>query len=118
MTVTSIQIGQSRVVWFFTLCCLFGGYGITRTLLSGFKVGVPFALGWCAFVLLMGAAAWYLYVSKRAGWYLSLTVALVWFAGLITMSWSFFTIVLTVGMVAVLFWLFLPGVTAHFGVKI
>jgi hypothetical protein len=117
MTATPIQIGQSRVVWFFTLCCLFGGYGIARTLLSGFKVGV-FALGWCAFVLLMGTAALYLYASKRAGWYLSLTVALVWLASLITMSWSFFTVVLTVGMVAVLYWLFLPGVTAHFGVKI
>jgi hypothetical protein len=66
----------------------------------------------------MGTAAWYLYVSKRAGWYLSLTVALVWFAGLITVSWNFFTIVLTMGMVTVLIWLFLPGVSAHFGVKV
>jgi hypothetical protein len=118
MTVTSIQLGQSRVVWFFTLSCLFGAYGITRTLLSGLKVGIPFALGWCVFILLMGTAAWYLYVSKRAGWYLSLTVALVWLASLITISWNFFTIVLTVGMVAVLIWLFLPGVAVHFGVKI
>jgi ribose/xylose/arabinose/galactoside ABC-type transport system permease subunit len=77
---------------------------------------------WCAFFALTTAAAWYLYVSKKAGWYLSLTVALSWFAGLIagliTMSWNLFTIVMTVGMVAVLIWLFLPSVTAHFGVKI
>jgi hypothetical protein len=118
MTVTSIHIGQSRVVWFFTLSCLFGGFGITRTLLSGLRIGVPFALGWCTFILLMGTAAWYLYVSKRAGWYLSLIVTLTWLAGLITMSWNLFTIILTVGMVTVLIWLFLPGVTAHFGVKI
>jgi hypothetical protein len=118
MTATSIQLGQSRVVWFFTLSCFFGGYGIIRTLLSGLHVSVPFALSWCGFVLLTGTAAWYLYVSKRAGWYLSLIVALTWLAGAITMTWNFFTIVLTVGMVAVLIWLFLPGVTAHFGVKI
>jgi hypothetical protein len=83
---------------------------------------VVFAVGWCAFVLLTAAAAGYLYVSKRAGWYLSLTVALSWFAGLITgvvrLSWNLFTIVMTVGMVAVLIWLFLPSVTEHFGVKI
>jgi hypothetical protein len=66
----------------------------------------------------MGTAAWYLYLSNRTGWYLSLTAALAWFAGLIAMSWNFFTIILTVGMVAVLIWLFLPGVSAHFGVKI
>jgi hypothetical protein len=118
MTVTSIQIGQSRVVWFFTLVFLFGGFGITRALLSGQNVSVPFTAGWCAFVLLTGTAAWCLYVSKRAGWYLSLIVALIWFASLITVRWSLFTIVLTVGMVTVLVWLFLPGVTAHFGVKI
>jgi hypothetical protein len=118
MTVASIQLGQSRVVWFFALSCLFGGYGMVRTLLSGLHVSILFALGWSGFVLLMGTAAWYLYVSKRAGWYLSLIVALTWLAALITMSWNFFTIVLTIGMVAVLIWLFLPGVTAHFGVKI
>jgi len=49
---------------------------------------------------------------------LSLLVALSWFAGLIIMSWNLFTIVMTVGMVAVLIWLFLPNVTAHFGTKI
>ena len=77
-----------------------------------------FALGWCGFVLLMGVAAWSLYVSKRVGWYLSLIVTLTWFAGLTTTSWNLFTTVITVGMVVVLIWLFLPGVTAHFGVKI
>jgi hypothetical protein len=118
MTEKSIQLSQGRVAWFFTLSCLFGGYGITRTLLSGLHVGVPFALGWCGFVLLTGTAAWYLYVSKRAAWHMSLIVTLTWLAGLITMSWNFFTMVMTVGMVTVLIWLFLPGVTAHFGVKI
>jgi hypothetical protein len=122
MTVTSVHIGQSRVVWFFVLSCIYGGLPVARTLLSGPEVSVVFAVGWCAFVLLTAAAAGYLYVSKRAGWYLSLTVALSWFAGLITgvvrLSWNLFTIVMTVGMVAVLIWLFLPSVTEHFGVKI
>jgi hypothetical protein len=87
-------------------------------LLSGMKVIAPFALGWYAFLALTAIAAWYLYLSKRAGWYLSLFAALSWLAGMIIMSWNFFTIILTGGMVAVLIWLFLPSVTAHFGVKI
>jgi len=118
MTATSIHLSQSRVVWFFALSCIFGGRGVALTLLSGLKTNLPFTLGWGLFVLLTATAAWYLCLSRRAGWYLSLLVALSWFAGLITMSWNLFTIVMTVGMVAVLIWLFLPNVTAHFGVKI
>jgi hypothetical protein len=116
------HIGQSRVVWFFVLSCIYGGLPVALTFLSGPKISVVFAIAWCAFVLLTITAAWYLYVSKKAGWYLSLIVALSWIAGLIAgvvrLSWNLFTIVMTVGMAAVLIWLFLPSVTEHFGVKI
>ena len=118
MTVSSVHIGQSRVVWFFVLSCIFGGVPVTRTLLSGPKVNMLFVLGWCAFFLVTTIAAWYLYVSKRVGRYLGLIVALSWFAGVITRSWNLFTILMTVGMAGVLIRLFLPSVTAHFGVKI
>lgn len=118
MTITSVQIGLSRVVWFFILSCIFGGLPVIRTLLSGQKMSWIFAVSWCTFFLVTTAAAWYLYVSKKAGWYLSLIVALTWFAGLVTMRWSPFTIAMTAGMVAVLIWLFLPSVTAYFGIKI
>src|SRR5258708_1670829 len=105
MTVTSIHISQSRVVWFLALSCIFGGRGVAQTLLSGLNISLPFAVGWGLFVVLTATAAWCLYQSKRAGWYLSLIVALSWLAGLFMISWNLFTIVMTVGMVSVLIWL-------------
>lgn len=119
MTTNSIYLGQSRVVGFFTVCCVLAGLGVFRGVTSEVRIRLGFALAECAFILIMGIAAWYLYQSKKAGWYLTLTVVLIWFLVLpaIKILWSAYTIALTFGMFAVLVWLLQPRVKANYGVK-
>jgi len=78
-----------------------------------------FALAQSMFILFTGAAAWYLYQSKRAGWYLSFIVVLNWFGSVTSLRgvWNLFTSVFTVGMIAVLIWLLRAEVRARFEVK-
>jgi len=118
MTTRPIYIGQSRVVGFFVIYCLYTGFNVIRGAYYGASAGVRFVLAQCVFICLTGTASWYLYQSKKAGWYLSLIVVSNWFLSLIGMKvfWNAFAILVTVGMVAVLTWLFRPSVTAYFDV--
>ncbi len=119
MTTNSIYLGQSRVVGFFAVCCVLAGLGVFRSVTSEVRIRLGFAIAECAFILVMGIAAWYLYQSRKAGWYLTLVVVLIWFLVLPAMKilWSAYTIALTFGMFAVLAWLLQPRVKANYGVK-
>jgi hypothetical protein len=119
MTTSSTTLAQSRVVGFFAICCVFAGFGLIRNLMSGARLSFTFGLAQSTFVLFSGAAAWYLYQSKRVGWYLGLLAILDWFLGLTRMkiSWNVWGNLVSIGMVVVLVWLFLPSVKAHFDLK-
>jgi hypothetical protein len=119
MSSATISVGQSRVVAFFAVCCTLALTNIVRGMLARTSNGMFFALAQGVFVLFTGAAAWYLYQSKKAGWYLSLIVVLNWFGSVASLRdiWNILTSVFTVGMIVVLIWLFRPDVKARFEVK-
>ena len=119
MSDTTISVGQSRVVAFFAVCCTLAMVNVVRGLLTRTSDGMFFALAQCVFILFTGAAAWYLYQSKKAGWYLSLLVVLNWFGSVASLRdvRNILTSVFTVGMIAVLIWLFRADVKARFEVK-
>jgi hypothetical protein len=118
MTGNSIILVQSRVVGFFVICCFFAGIGIVRGSISGTRLGLRFVVAQSLFIFFTGAASWYLYQSKKAGWYLSLLAVLNWFLRLATLRvGNLFANLISVGMIIVLIWLFLPNVRAHFDLK-
>jgi hypothetical protein len=119
MTANSVILAQSRVVSFFVICCFSAGIGVVRGLISGTRPGLGFVVAQSLFIFFTGAASWYLYQSKKAGWYLSVLVVLNWFLRLASMriGWNLFVNLISVGMIIVLIWLFLPKVKAHFDLK-
>ena len=119
MSESPIYLGQARVTGFFAICCLLALMNMVRTL-SARNISPRLELVLSIFIVFSGLAAWYLYVSKSAGWYLSLLTVANWFAVAITAKilFGFFAICLSVGMVAVLIWLFRREVIDHFQVKL
>jgi len=119
MTETGVHVGQSRVVGFFAMACVFSGYGVIRGILGGSGFGLFFLLAQGSFAALTGAAAWYLYRTKKVGWYLGILVIFNWFLGLTKMRifWNLFVLLVTFGMLVSLIWLLLPRVRSHLGME-
>ena len=67
------------------------------------------------FALLSVLSAWYLYQTRSAGWYLGLATVVNWFimVSLKVVGLNGFGIIVSIGMVAVLFWLARPAVRTH-----
>jgi len=120
MTTNSIYLGQSRVVGFFAVCCVLAGLGLFRGLVSGGRIRPGFAIAECAFVLIMGIAAWYLYQSKEGRLVFNVDRCTRLVPGLADHqnTWSAYTIAFTFGVFAVLVWLLQPRVKANYGEKI
>jgi hypothetical protein len=119
MTGNSVMLAQSRVVGFFVILCLSAVIGVVRGLILGTRFSLGFIVAQSLFIFSTAAASWYLYQSKKAGWYLSVLVVLNWFLKLASarVGWNFFASLVSVGMIIVLLWLFLPKVKAHFDLK-
>jgi hypothetical protein len=119
MSESLVSIGQSRVVGFFAVCCLLALMNAARGLLEGTSNGFFFSVAQCVFILLTGSAAWNLYQSRKIGWYLSLIVILNWFGAVTNLRavWNAFTSIFTVGMIAVLIWLFRKDVRTRFEIR-
>ena len=119
MSESLVSIGQSRVVGFFTVCCLLATMNAVRGLLEGTSNGLFFSVAQCVFILLTGSAAWNLYQSRKIGWYVSLIVILNWFGAITNLraAWNALTSIFTVGMIAVLIWLFRRDVRNRFEIR-
>jgi len=119
MSESLVSIGQSRVVGFFAVCCLLALMNVARGLLAGTSNGLFFSVAQCVFILLTGSAAWNLYQSRKTGWYLSLIVILNWFGAITNLraAWNALTSIFTVGMIAVLIWLFRRDVRDRFEIR-
>lgn len=117
---TPVHLGQSRVVGFFVICCVLAAMGMIRGLTLGGQVNPVFVAAQLLFIILAGTAAWFLYASESVGWYLSLLAAANWFTVLITetIHSGFYAVFLSVGMLAVLVWLFRRSVMDHFKIKL
>ena len=120
MSESLVSIGQSRVVGFFAVCCLLALMNAARGLLEATSNGLFFSVTQCVFILLTGSAAWNLYQSRKIGWYLSLIVILNWFGAITNLraAWNALTSIFTVGMIAVLIWLFRQDVRARFEIRL
>jgi len=118
MSEESFAIWKSRVIGFLAVCCTGALLNVIRGLFSATAKGMLFAVAQGVFIFFTGSAAWYLYQSKKAGWYLSLIVVLNWFGSLVNLKvgWQAFTSILSLGMIGVAIWLFLPDVRSRFEV--
>ena len=108
-----LNTGHRFTVGFLGLCTTIGILNLGRGLLTGTQSGILFGLAQTVFALFAGAAAW------KAGWFLGFWVVLQWISGLVNskVELGWLTIALTLPMLGVGVWLYLPAVRARFDIK-